>query len=316
VTERETTSILTVGDLLAEGLLEPPLRLLAGSGGLRRTITDPAVRRPGLALAGRPESLPPGTLQILGLSESAWLAERDPAARQAVLERLSRSGVACLVLSHGQDPTPDLVRACESHALPLLGHRLPSAALMERLRRCLEERLAPSITVHGTLIDIYGVGVLILGESGVGKSESALELVLRGHRLVSDDVVILRRLGGSLNGAGPEVSRFHMELRGIGIINIKDLYGVTAVRERKDVDLVIQLDPWQEGKDYERLGLEDRAWSLLAVTLPFIEMPVRPGRNLSILLEVAARNHLLRSRGYHPARELAGRIQQAMGRRP
>jgi HPr kinase/phosphorylase len=147
----------------------------------------------------------------------------------------------------------------------------------------------------------------------VGKSESALELILRGHRLVSDDTVTIRRIGRGLNGSGPEISRYHMELRGIGIINIKDLYGVTAVRERKDVELVVHLDHWQENKEYDRLGLDGKTYDILGAHLPFIEMPVGPGRNLSILLEVAARHHLLKSKGYHPARELADRIQQSLG---
>src|SRR5262249_44323427 len=146
----------------------------------------------------------------------------------------------------------DLVETVERHALPLLVTPRSTERALDLLGRYLEDRLAPSLTLHGTLIDIYGVGVLILGESGVGKSESALELILRGHRLVSDDTVTLRRVGQLLNGTGSEVSRYHMELRGIGIINIKDLYGVAAVRERKDLDLVVRLDPWQDGKDYER----------------------------------------------------------------
>ncbi|MGH6692966.1 MAG: HPr(Ser) kinase/phosphatase, partial [Gammaproteobacteria bacterium] len=175
--------------------------------------------------------------------------------------------------------------------------------------------LAPSVTIHGTLIDIYGVGVLILGESGVGKSESALELIIRGHRLVSDDTVTVRRVGAVLNGTGADVSRYHMELRGLGIINIKDLYGVAAVRERKDVDLVVKLDPWQEDKEYDRLGLDERTYALLGVEVPFVEMPVGPGRNLSILLEVAARHHLLKRKGYHAARDLAGRIHDALTRK-
>jgi len=303
-----------VRDLLGEDMQDMQLRLLAGGAGLRRPIASASVQKAGLALAVAPGGLAAGSVLLLGEEESAWLERLAPDDRRDLFDRLASGAPACLVLSAGAVPIPGLAVACETHGMPLLSSRLPSAALAERLGRRLELRLAPATTLHGTLIDIYGVGVLLLGASGVGKSESALELVLRGHRLVSDDVVILRRVGAAINGAGPEVSRFHMELRGIGIINIKDLYGVAAVRERKDVDLVVQLDPWQEGKNYERLGLEEKTWEVLAVRLPFLEIPVRPGRNLSILLEVAARNHLLRARGYHPARELAGRIQQALGR--
>jgi HPr kinase/phosphorylase len=158
--------------------------------------------------------------------------------------------------------------------------------------------------------------MLMLGESGIGKSESALELVLRGHRLVSDDTVTVRRIGGILNGAAPDLSRYHIELRGLGILNIKDLFGVASVRERKDVDLVVQLDRWKEEKHYDRLGLDEKVYPILGLEVPFLEMPVGAGRSLSVLLEVAARNHLLKRRGYHAAKELAGRIHEAMGRKP
>ena len=306
---------LPVGDILTAAVPELSLRLLAGSPGLKRPITTPVVQKPGLALAGHPESLRPGTVQVLGRGEVAYIAQLPEEPRRKLLERLARVPIACLILTHGAAPHPDLAGAAEGFAISVIGTPHPTARLIDVLGRHLEERLAPSVTVHGTLIDIYGVGVLILGESGVGKSESALELILRGHRLVSDDTVTIRRIGAVLNGTGAEVSRYHMELRGLGIINIKDLYGVAAVRERKDVELVIKLDPWQEGKDYDRLGLDEKTYTLLGVSLPFIEMPVGPGRNLSILLEVAARHLLLKRKGYHPAKELAGRIHDALGKK-
>jgi HPr kinase/phosphorylase len=314
--QRETPRpTLPAGDLLSEAPADLSLRLLAGASGLKRPIASAVVERPGLALAGQPEALQPGTVQVLGRSETAYLAQIPEHQRRALLERIGRLPVACLILTHGGSPHPDLLAAAEAYGIPLLVTAQPTERLADLLGRFLEERLAPSVTIHGTLIDIYGVGVLILGESGVGKSESALELVLRGHRLVSDDTVSIRRVGAVLNATGPEVGRYHMELRGLGIINIKDLYGVAAVRERKDVDLVVELDPWQEDKEYDRLGLDEKVYALLGVELPFIEMPVGPGRNLSILLEVAARHHLLKRRGYHAAKELAGRIHDALGRK-
>src|SRR4029453_12631918 len=170
------------------------------------------------------------------------------------------------------------------------------------------DRLAPRAVVHGVLLDVYGLGVLLLGDSGVGKSECALDLVVRGHRLVSDDVVEIKRRGEQLVGTGPELTRYHMELRGVGIINVKDLFGVASVRLTKFVEYVIKLDPWKPGKRYDRLGLDDNGHEILGVNLPYVEMPVGPGRNLSVLIEVAARNHLLKLKGYHPARELARRL--------
>jgi HPr kinase/phosphorylase len=202
----------------------------------------------------------------------------------------------------------ELIRETERYSVPLLRTELMSSTTIDLLTQFLADRLAPRVVVHGVLIDVYGLGVLIVGDSGVGKSECALELVVRGHRLVSDDVVEIRRKGDILVGTGTELTRYHMELRGLGIINVKDLFGVASVRREKDVEYVIQLDPWKPGKRYDRLGLDDSRYEILGITLPYVEMPVGPGRNLSVLTEVAARNHLLKLKGYHPARELARRL--------
>jgi len=177
--------------------------------------------------------------------------------------------------------------------------------VIDAISRYLEDKLAPRVVIHGVLIDIYGLGVLLLGESGVGKSECALDLVVRGHRLISDDVVEIRRRKEVLIGTGPELTRYHMELRGVGIVNVKDLFGVAAVRMSKFVEYVIKLDPWKAEKRYDRLGLDEKLYEILGIELSYVEMPVGPGRNLSVLIEVAARNELLKRKGYHPARELA-----------
>ncbi len=313
LTQREAPRpALPVGDLLTEQIPGLAVRLVAGAAGLRRAITDGVAHRPGLALADGTDELTPGSLQVLGRSEIAYLRRITAEQRRDVLAQVAASQIACLVLTHGADPPPGLVDTVERHGLALLSTRSATPQAIELLGHHLQERLAPTVTIHGTFMDISGVGVLILGESGIGKSESALELILRGHRLVSDDTVSIRRIGKQLSASGPEISRYHMEVRGLGIINIKDLFGVAAVREHKDIDLVVQLDPWRDGKDYDRLGLDVKEYTVLGASLPFIEMPVGPGRNLSILLEVAARHHLLRSKGYDPARELANKIQQTL----
>jgi HPr kinase/phosphorylase len=201
-----------------------------------------------------------------------------------------------------------LVDECDKHRVPLLRTDLPSSFTIDNLTRYLEDRLAPRAVLHGVLLEVYGLGVLLMGESGVGKSECALDLVVRGHRLVSDDVVEIKRRGGFLWGTGPELTRYHMELRGVGIINVKDLFGVAAVRLSKSVEYVILLESWKEGKQYDRLGLDEQNYEILGVDLPYVEMPVRPGRHLSVLVEVAARNYLLKLKGFHPARELARRL--------
>jgi HPr kinase/phosphorylase len=308
-------STLPVGNLLSGVLPDIGLRLLAGGAGLTRSIASATLQSPGLALAGQPERMRAGCIQVFGRSEMTFLNQMDGETRRALLEQIGRLPIPCLILTHGGATGSELAAVAERHALPILGSPAPTQRLLEGVGRYLEERLASEITLHGALIDIYGVGVLILGESGIGKSESALELILRGHRLITDDIVTIRRVGLLLNGTGSEVSRFHMEVRGLGIINIKDLYGVAAVRERKDIELVIRLDIWQDGKDYDRLGLEEKTYTILGLERPFIEMPVGAGRNLSVLLEVAARHHLLKRKGYHPAKELAGRIHEALSKK-
>lgn len=281
------------------------LSLVSGGDGLDNVINRTRVQKPGLALTGFLEYVHPGVIQILGKSEITYLAERPSAERTRILSQLCRQGGTCFVITSGMKPPPELVAETERQRVPLLKTDLPSSPAVEYLTRYLEDKLAPRAVIHGVLLDTYGLGVLLLGESGVGKSECALDLVVRGHRLISDDVVEIRRRREVLIGTGPELTRYHMELRGVGIINVKDLFGVAAVRMNKYVEYVIKLDPWKSEKRYDRLGLDEKSYEILGIELPYVEMPVGPGRNLSVLIEVAARNHLLKLKGYHPARELA-----------
>jgi HPr kinase/phosphorylase len=304
---------MTVGEMLADDGAAPiGLVLLAGADGLENVIDRPRIQKPGLALAGFLEYVHPGRVQVLGKSEVNFLRERAPAERSRIVSQLCRQGVTCFVLTTGLEAPEELVDEAEKQRTPLLRTELTSSTAIELLTRFLEDRLAPRAVVHGVLLDIYGLGVLLLGDSGVGKSECAIDLVVRGHRLVSDDVVEIRRRGELLVGTGPELTRYHMELRGVGIINVKDLFGVASVRMTKFVEYVIKLDPWKPGKKYDRLGLDEHGYEILGATLPYVEMPVGPGRNLSVLIEVAARNHLLKLKGYHPARELARRLGERM----
>jgi HPr kinase/phosphorylase len=250
------------------------------------------------------EYLHRGRVQILGNSEITFLHQMDPGQRQAVVRGLVGYGVCCYVITKGLTPPPDLVREAEIAGVPLLRTRVVSSLAIDAIGVFLEAALAPEVRIHGGLMDVYGLGVLLLGESGAGKSECALDLIVRGHRLVSDDLVVIRRRGEVLTGSSPDLTRDLMELRGIGIINVKDLFGVASVRLTKDLDLVIRLDPWQEGKAYDRLGVDERTYPLLGVDLPYLELPVAAGRNLSILIEVASRNQLLKRKGYHAARRL------------
>ena len=300
---------MAVRELLTDpGAEELNLTLVSGAEGLDNIVNRPRIQKPGLALAGFMEYIHPGRIQILGKSELTFLEERPPAERSRIGSQLCRQGGSCFVVTSGLEAPRELVDETERHNVPLLATPLVSSVTIDLLTSFLEDRLAPRVVTHGVLLDIYGLGVLLLGDSGVGKSECALDLVVRGHRLVSDDVVEIRRRAGQLWGTGPELTRYHMELRGLGIINVKDLFGVAAVQLTKPVEFVIYLDPWKAGKRYDRLGLDEQAYEILGVDLPYVEMPVGPGRNLSVLIEVAARNHLLKLEGYHPARQLARRL--------
>lgn len=313
------TPRIRVRDLLLGEAERLGFEVIAGSGGLEKEITVPRIQKPGLSLAGFIEYIHPGRVQILGQSEITFLKEQAAARRREIFKEVCACDVTCFVITKNLDPPGELLAAAELNNIPVLRTRQVSSATIDGLTRFLEERLAPRITVHGVLLDIYGVGVLLLGDSGVGKSECALDLIVRGHRLVSDDVVEIKRRGNVLSGSGPELTRYHMEVRGLGIINIKDLFGVAAVRYIKDLDMVVQLDPWQEGKEYERLGLDQRTQEILGIEVPFLEMPVAPGRHLSVLVEVAARNQLLKTKGYDPARDLASRLDARLAdgaRRP
>ena len=300
---------IRVRDLLLNDASDLGLTLIGGAAGIEKEITVPRIQKPGLALAGFIEYIHPGRVQILGQSEITFLNGQPSDHRRKILHEVCACGVTCFVISKGLTPPDELLAASEFFGIPLLRTELVSSDTIDGLTQFLEERLAPRISLHAVLLDIYGVGVLILGDSGVGKSECALDLIVRGHRLVSDDIVQVKRKGNVLNGSGPELTRYHMEIRGLGIINIKDLFGVAAVRLTKDLDMVVRLDPWQEGKEYERLGLDKHNCEILGVEIPFIEMPVAPGRHLSVLVEVAARNHLLKAKGYDPAGELASRLE-------
>lgn len=312
---RATQPTLPVSALVAEEARALELRPLAGAGGMTRRVTTPRIQKPGLALAGLLESIHPGRVQILGRSEVTYLMRQDGGRRREVIEALCGHDIPCFIVTKGLQPPPELLGAADAHGIPVLQTPRQSSATIADLLRFLEDRLAPQLSLHGVLVDVYGVGVLLLGESGVGKSECALDLIVRGHRLVSDDVVTIRRRQAVLAGSSPELTRYHMELRGLGIINIKDLFGVAAVRYTKDVELVIRLETWKSGRSYDRLGLDTRTVRMLGVEVPFIVLPVALGRNLSVLIEVAARNSLLKRKGYAPARELAQRLRLQMEER-
>ena len=251
----------------------------------------------------------------VGPAALARLDRLAAADRRRLLRSLTATPVAGLVLSRSRPVPEGIVALSREVSLPLLVTRESLEASLSRLAFFLRNRLGAEITVHGVLVEIFGVGVLILGPSGIGKSESALELVTRGHRLIADDMVIVHRgENRSLMGSGSGLARYHMEIRGIGIIDVKELYGVAAVLATAEIELVVQLEEWNNGAHYDRLGLEEHYRKMLDIPVTDLRVPVSPGRNIAVILEVAARNHLLKKQGYHTARELNRRLlQQTLG---
>ena len=290
-----------------------PLELLGGRDGLGRTITSPHIQKTGLALAGFHEYLKPSRVLVFGESEIRYLESLIPDARLRALTAALGHDIPCVVVTGGWNPPGELLVAAERCHVPVLRTTVATPQAIAKLTALLEESLAVHQVIHGVLMDILGLGVLIVGESGIGKSECALDLVVRGHRLVADDTVDIRRRGETMViGTCPELTRHHMELRGLGVINIRDLFGVASTRASKRVELVVQLERWDREREYDRLGLDENVHDLFGVKVPLICMPVAPGRSLAILVEVAARNQLLRTRGLNAARDLVRRLDDAL----
>jgi len=290
------------------------LELVAGAGGVARRITNPHPQKTGLALSGFDQFLREGRVLVLGESEVRFLESLPAQDRTDVVRRVFAHDLPCLVVTAGFDPPPELAIEADRVQLPLLRSRAATPLVMARLSAALDAHLAASAVVHGVLMDILGLGVLIVGDSGIGKSECALDLVVRGHRLVADDAVELRAVAEAfLIGTCPELTRHHMEIRGLGLINVQDLFGVASTRRSKRVELVVHLERWDPTREYERLGLDEMHYESLGVRVPMVRMPVAPGRNLAILVEVAARNQLLRNGGHHSAKRLADRLDARLG---
>lgn len=304
---------LTIQEILDEQEAGLDLELLSGSGGMNNTISVPRIQKPGLALAGYLESLHPDRVQVLGSTELSFLETMSKEKAEKHLYDLCRQNNSCLIITKNQGPPAYLLKCADSENTPLLRTRHLSSNFIALLTRFLEERLLPTSTLHGVLVDVLGVGVLIQGKSGVGKSECALELILRGHRLVADDIIKVRfKLPSVIFGEGMDLLHYHMEIRGLGILNIKHLFGVAAIRERKKIDLVVELVKWDEQKQYDRLGIDEETFGLHGVELPYVRIPVAPGRNISSIVEVAARNQLLKEMGYHSAREFQELLEKRM----
>jgi HPr kinase/phosphorylase len=290
------------------------LEVVAGAHGLDRLITNPHPQKTGLALSGFDQYLREGRVLVFGESEVRFLESLPHEERTSVMRRVLSHALPCLVVTDDLRPVPEIAIEADAASVPLMRTRSATPLAMARLSAALDAYLAPRGSVHGVLMDILGLGVLIVGESGIGKSECALDLVVRGHRLVADDAVDLRcRAESFLIGSCPELTRHHMEIRGHGLINVQDLFGVASTRRSKRVELVVQLERWDPSREYDRLGLDEAYYETLSVRVPMIRMPVAPGRNLAILVEVAARNQLLRLGGHNAAQRLVERLDEQLG---
>jgi len=304
---------VTVGGLLdgRARSLGLTLELIAGAAGVDRPITSPHAQKTGLALAGFENYLHAGRVFVFGESEIRYLEGLSPADRSNRIRQAFSQDIPCLLLTAGVDGPPELAAEADRASVPLLRTPLPTPTAIAKLTAILEDSLAERQVIHAGLLDILGLGVLIIGDSSIGKSECALDLIVRGHRLVADDTVEVRRRSETLLiGSCPELTRNHMEVRGLGLINIQDLFGIAATRSSKRIELVVQLERWESGRDYDRLGLAELSYELLGLSIPLIRMPVAPGRNVATLVEVAARNQLLRARGHHAARKLVARVDR------
>ncbi len=308
---------LTVGELAGDRKLAVQLRLVTGKDGLGRPLRHPRVQKNGLALAGHFHGVVPTRVQVIGETELSYLDTLGEEASSVSARGYFSLGLSCVIVTGGHDAPPALVKAAEATATPLFATDTRSSGTINAVHAVLDERLAPHTQLHGVLVEIYGVGILLVGKSGIGKSECALELVMRGHRIVADDVVRCDwRPPGVVFGQPAELLRHHVEIRGLGVLDIRELFGITAVRERQPIDLVVRLCEWNDKEEFDRLGLEEHSYSILGTRIRELRVPVRPGRDMGSIIEMAARNQLLHRGGHHTATEFLEKIEAHLLTRP
>ena len=276
-------------------------------------ISNPEVNRPGLALAGFLELFEASRIQIIGLAENKYLSELSDEAREKSIENLFATRCVAVIFTTGIEVGDMILKYAKKYNVPVLRSKEKTSSLMAALIASLNLNLAPRITRHGVLVEVYGEGLLLLGDSGVGKSETAIELVKRGHRLIADDAVEIKRASAkALVGSAPEIIRHYVELRGIGIVDVRRLFGMGAVKDAEKIDLIINLEHWIQGKMYDRLGLDEEKMDILGIELPCITIPVKPGRNLAIIIEIAAMNNRLKKMGYNTAEEFNKKLMSQL----
>lgn len=298
----------------AKDLLDQfPLTLVSGEEGIGRHISIIDISRPGLEMAGYFTHYPSSRIQLLGKTELSFFELLEPNEKRERMLKLCASDTPAIIVAHNHEVPEELLAASHEKSVPVFTTHVPTTRFFSQLTNFLERELAPTTAVHGVLVDIHGVGVLIIGKSGVGKSETALELVKRGHRLVADDCVEIRQEGeGVLIGSAPKLIEHLLEIRGLGIIDIMTLFGASAIRSQKRITLVIELELWDGQKNYDRLGIEEEKMPIIDSEITKLTVPVRPGRNLAVIIEVASMNHRLKKMGMNAAEDFANRLDSVI----
>ncbi len=293
------------------GRIDLQLRLLAGENGLDKEIKSGELNRPGLALAGFFDYFAYDRIQIFGQGETAFMNQLSREQRIKIYDEFFSYPVLCCIFTYEHRPDDLFLEYAEKRNIPIFLTKRGTTRFITLFVHVIDEIFAESVTLHATLVDVFGVGVLLTGKSGVGKSETALELIERGHRLVGDDMVVVKKIDESLlMGGGSEILKHHIEIRGIGIVNVREIFGIRSVRNRKRIEMVILLEEWDSSTEYDRLGLDEKKYTILDIDVPYITVPVRPGRNIPIIIETAALNQRLKKVGINSARELDERIKK------
>jgi HPr kinase/phosphorylase len=307
------TQSLRVRDLMTRKGAPLQLESLTGEVGLDRPIPSAEASSPGLVLAGYTARFVGDRLHILGETEISYLASLEPDARRRTLEQFLAFDLPCVIITKSQEAPEELLQLAMAKGIPVIRTSLKTAEFYRRLKPFLDDGFAPATSLHGSLADVYGVGLLFQGRSGIGKSECVLDLVERGHRLVADDVVQVTRRGVDiLIGRGHELAQHHMEIRGIGLIDIKGLFGIRAVRQQKRIEVVVQLEDWDAEREYDRTGLANQETEVLGIHLPMVTVPLNPGKNLTVICEIVAMNHLLQYSGVDTAKTFNDRLIRRM----
>lgn len=297
---------ITTADFVAGSPAEMEIEILAGKRGLqKREITSPRIQKLGLALAGFAHYIHAGRVQIVGQSEIWYLSQLEPEKRKEAILNLDLQNICCILITKKLESPQELTEIADEYELPLLRVSPVSSTAISLTTRFLTESLAPQTTVHGVLLGMFGLGVMILGDSGIGKSECALDLISGGHSLVSDDLIMVKRVGAKLEGTSPKLTFEHLEIRGLGIVNVREIFGGSAIgKQKKTIDLCVELKRWEDVKEVERLGLDTVNEEIFGIALPKFTLPVSSGRNIATLIETAVRVHLLRINGYDAAQKL------------